>query len=89
MAQQNGKTGRAKFRWSKDPVRKDPYGQEIHVHRMTSSTGETARMECVKAGPPVYHAEIKRGDGTHIASVWIHCRLADSKNEVEERAAAA
>ena len=89
MAQRNGNPGRTKFRWKKDPVSADPYGQEIHVHRMTCSTGETAWMERVDTGPPVYHAEIRGKDGTNIASVWIHCNLADSKDEVEKRTAAA
>ena len=89
MAQRNGEPVRTKFRWSKDPVSADSYGQEIHVHRMTCSTGETAKMKRVNTKPPVYHAEISGKDGTNIASIWIHCNLADSKDEVEMRTAAA
>ena len=56
---------------------------------MTCSTGETAKMKRVNTKPPVYHAEISGKDGTNIASIWIHCNLADSKDEVEMRTAAA
>ena len=89
MAQQKGNPGRTGFRWKKDPVHMDSHGEPVHMHRMSRPNGETAWMKMVNANPPVYHAEIRREDGTHIASIWIHCRLAAAKEEVEKRAASA